>query len=79
MQIKKIKKLIKHYAMKAYGGVDVQIQWVPEALSPGVKRSGREADHSPPTSAEIKKMWIYTNLSLAQRKAFCKYDICRCC
>jgi hypothetical protein len=27
---------------------------------PGVKRPGREADHSPPTSAEVKKMWIYT-------------------
>jgi hypothetical protein len=28
---------------------------------PGVKRPGREADHSPPTGAEVKKMWIYTN------------------
>jgi hypothetical protein len=36
------------------------IQWVPSALSPGVKRPGREADHSPPTSAEVKKTWIYT-------------------
>jgi hypothetical protein len=26
---------------------------------PGVKRRGREADHSPPTNAEVKKMWIY--------------------
>jgi hypothetical protein len=26
---------------------------------PGVKRPGREADHSPPASAEVKKMWIY--------------------
>jgi hypothetical protein len=26
------------------------------ALSPGVKRPGREVDHSPPTSAEVKKM-----------------------
>jgi hypothetical protein len=26
----------------------------------GVKRSEREADHSPPASAEVKKMWIYT-------------------
>jgi hypothetical protein len=26
-----------------------------------VKRSGREADHSPPTSAEVKKMWTYTS------------------
>jgi hypothetical protein len=28
---------------------------------PGVKRPGREADHSPTTSAEVKKMWIYTS------------------
>jgi hypothetical protein len=28
---------------------------------PGVKWPGREADHSPPTIAEIKKMWIYTS------------------
>jgi hypothetical protein len=25
-----------------------------------VKRPWREADHSPPTSAEVKKIWIYT-------------------
>jgi len=30
------------------------IQWVPGALSLGVKLPGREADHSPPCSAEIK-------------------------
>jgi hypothetical protein len=30
-------------------------------LSPGVKRSGRETDHSPPTSAVVKKMWNYTS------------------
>jgi hypothetical protein len=28
---------------------------------PGVKRPGREADHSPVTSAEVKKMWIYAS------------------
>jgi hypothetical protein len=28
---------------------------------PGVKRPGGEADHSPPTSAEVKKMWVYTS------------------
>jgi hypothetical protein len=28
---------------------------------PGVKRQGREAEHSPPPSAEVKKMWIYTS------------------
>jgi hypothetical protein len=36
-------------------------QWVPVAVSPGVKRPGREAEHSPPASAEVKKMWIYTS------------------
>jgi hypothetical protein len=29
------------------------------ALSLGVKWRGREADHSPPASAEVKKMWIH--------------------
>jgi hypothetical protein len=37
------------------------IQSVPVAVSPGVKRPGREADHSPPASAEVKKIWIYTS------------------
>jgi hypothetical protein len=27
----------------------------------GVKRQEREAEHSPPASAEVKKMWIYTS------------------
>jgi hypothetical protein len=36
------------------------INWVPGDLSPVIKRPGREADHSPPTSAEVKKTWTYT-------------------
>jgi hypothetical protein len=36
------------------GPTQPPIQWVP-----GVKRPEREADHSPPTSAEVKIMWIY--------------------
>jgi hypothetical protein len=35
------------------------IQWVPGALPPGVKRPERETDHSPPTSAEVKKKSVY--------------------
>jgi hypothetical protein len=31
------------------------------AFSLGVKWQSHEADHSPPTSAEVKKMWIYTS------------------
>jgi hypothetical protein len=37
----------------------------PNLLSNGyrrpLKRQGREAAHSPPASAEVKKMWIYTS------------------
>jgi hypothetical protein len=33
------------------------IQCVPGTLSPGVKLPRHEADHSPPTSAEVKKTW----------------------
>jgi hypothetical protein len=40
---------------------EVPIQWVPMSLSPGVKRLGRETDHSSPASAEVKKTWIYTS------------------
>jgi hypothetical protein len=32
------------------------IQWVLGTLSPGVKRSGRKADHSPPSGAEVKNV-----------------------
>jgi hypothetical protein len=38
------------------GPTQLPIQWVPGALSAGVKRPGSEADHSPPASAEVKKM-----------------------
>jgi hypothetical protein len=37
------------------------IQCVPEAFSLGVKQPGREADHSPPSSAEGKNAWSYTS------------------
>jgi hypothetical protein len=32
----------------------------PGALLPGIKQPGREADHSPPASAEVKKTLAYT-------------------
>jgi hypothetical protein len=37
----------------ALGPTQPPIQWVPESLSLGVKRPEREADHSPPSSAEV--------------------------
>jgi hypothetical protein len=39
-----------------------RIQWVPGTLSLGVKRPGREADHSHPSSAEVKNAWRYTSI-----------------
>jgi hypothetical protein len=41
------------------GSTKTPIQWVPGALSARVKQPGREADHSPPATAEVKKVWIY--------------------
>jgi hypothetical protein len=46
-------------------------QWVP-----GAKRPGREADHSPPTSAEVKKMWIYNPLPIPLHGVVLNYEGC---
>jgi hypothetical protein len=43
------------------GPTQPPIQWVPWALSLGVKRPKHEADHSPPSSAEVKNEWSYTS------------------
>jgi hypothetical protein len=38
----------------ALGPTQPPVQWVPGVLSPGVEaRPGRDADHSPPSSAEV--------------------------
>jgi hypothetical protein len=42
----------------ALGPTQPPIKWIPGALSLGVKLKGREADYSPPASAEVKKTWI---------------------
>jgi hypothetical protein len=42
---------------KALGPTQPPIQWVPGALSLGIKWPGREADHSPPSSAVVKA-WV---------------------
>jgi hypothetical protein len=38
----------------ALGTTQPPIQWIPETVSPGVKRWEREAEHSPPSGAEVK-------------------------
>jgi hypothetical protein len=38
----------------ALGPTQPPIQWIPKALFPGIKRPDRQADHSPPSSVEVK-------------------------
>jgi hypothetical protein len=47
------------------------VQQVSGPLFLGVKRPGREADHSPPPSAEVKNAWSYTSTSLYAFMALC--------
>jgi len=46
----------------ALGPIQPPIQWAPQALSPGVKGPGCEADHSSPSNAEAKNVWRYTSI-----------------
>jgi hypothetical protein len=41
----------------ALGPTQPPTQWTPGTLSWKAKRSGREADHSPPSRAEVKNAW----------------------
>jgi hypothetical protein len=36
-----------------WGPTKPAIQWVPEAIFPGIKRPGREVNQSPPSSVEV--------------------------
>jgi hypothetical protein len=45
----------------AVGSTQPPIQWVSGVFPPGVKWPGREADHSPPSSAEVKNAWRYNS------------------
>jgi hypothetical protein len=44
-----------HLSLPALGPTQPPVQWVTGVLSPGLKaRPGRDADHSPPSSAEVE-------------------------
>jgi hypothetical protein len=51
---------VHHRLQTALGPSHPPIQWLPEVLCLGVKRSGHEADNSPPSSAKVKNAWRYT-------------------
>jgi hypothetical protein len=48
----------------ALGSTQPPIHWVHRTISLGVKRPGREADHSPPATAEVKNVWSHTPTSI---------------
>jgi hypothetical protein len=50
-----------HVVQTGSGDHPIPIQRVLGAFSPGIKRPGRDADHLPPTSAEVINTWIYTS------------------
>jgi hypothetical protein len=60
------------------------IQSVQAALFLGVTRPGREADHSPSSSANVKNVWSYTSIPLIrlhgvvlskERQTTCLYNV----
>jgi hypothetical protein len=53
--------LLSTSSRPALGHTQLPVQSVLGPPSPGLKRPELEADHSSPTSAEVKKMWIYTS------------------
>jgi hypothetical protein len=58
------------------GPTQPPIQWVPGAVSLGVKRQECEADHSPPSSAEVKEcveLYLHSPDVLSWRGAKLKY------
>jgi hypothetical protein len=57
------------------------MQRVPGDLSLGVKRPGREADHLPPSVAEVKNAWRYTstpNTPSLRGTALSQTRLCSC-
>jgi hypothetical protein len=47
--------ITKRYLNETLGPTQSPVQWVPGVLSLGVKQPGCEADHSPPSSTDVKE------------------------
>jgi hypothetical protein len=63
----------------ALGPTQPPIQWVPGALSLGVKRPGRQADYSPVSSAEVKEcmdLYFHSTPQYARTASFPIYSSC---
>jgi hypothetical protein len=53
--------LVSNMSRTDLGPTQPPIQWVPGALSLGVKRPGHEAHHSSPSTTEVNNAWSYTS------------------
>jgi hypothetical protein len=63
-------------SVTALGPTQPPIQWIPWALSLEVKRPGREADHSPPSSAEVEEcveLYLHSPNTFSWRDAQLKH------
>jgi hypothetical protein len=45
-----------------YSKTSTSIRWHPPSCLPAVNQREREADHSPPSSVEVKRKWICTSI-----------------
>jgi hypothetical protein len=46
----------------ALGPIQPHMEWLPRVLSIDIKWLWYEADHSPPSSAEVKNEWSFTSI-----------------
>jgi hypothetical protein len=53
------------------GPAQSPIHWVTMAVSLGIERPGLEADHSHPSSSEVKNAWRYTSTPQYVFMAWC--------
>jgi hypothetical protein len=60
-----------HHRVQTGSGAHPASYSVPGALSLWVKWPGREVDHSPPSNAEVKKVWSYTSTPQYVFMAWC--------
>jgi hypothetical protein len=63
--------LFRHRVQPGSGAHPASYPAATEGSFPGVKRLGREANHSPPSSTEIKNAWSYTSIPLYVFMAWC--------
>jgi hypothetical protein len=63
-------RVFKNRVMRIFGTKEEEVAGT-GVLSPGIKQPGREADHSPPSIAEVKNTWNYKSTPPYAFSAWC--------